>query len=194
VFLNLFQTWQYVEAIIPYELMTRSKYSHLFLQTKPHFKHIYPPDLTDKPFSEYKGRLLYSADSIADRDRIIQIVNLPGEQKKVELLRLSFQEIFKDTLIPPCWLEISGEFKLEDYSTDASIITAIDSNTNQPSWFWNRYFLIRSVDVENEWKFITVRIDLPEVKNPGNIFSVSIINDWKTTVQTRNVNLRLLSK
>jgi hypothetical protein len=174
--------------------MTKSKYAHLFLQTKPHFKNIYLPDLKDRSIKGYKAELLYSYQSNASMGEVTSVVHLPGEQKKVELIRLSFQEIFHDTVIPPCWLEITGEFKLEDYSTDASLVTAIDSSTNQPSWFWNRHYLIRSVDVQQKWKRIIVHIDLPEIRDATDIFSVSVMNDRKTTVEFRNVNVRLLSK
>jgi hypothetical protein len=194
VFLNLFQTWQYVEAILPYEFMTRSKYQHLFLQTKHQFKHIYPPDETDKPFSEYKSSLIYSNDSISKAVKLIKIINIHGEKKKVEFLSAPFLQIFKDTIMPPCWIELTGEFKLEDFSTDASVIVAIDAKNQPITWFWKQYYLIKWLDVEHEWKKIAIRIDLPELKNPNGILSVSIINDSKTSVEAKNVSVRLLSK
>ena len=96
--------------------------------------------------------------------------------------------------MPPCWLEITAEFKVEDASTDASVITSIDTKNEPLSWFWKRNYIIHSMNVENEWKQITIRIDLPALKNPNDILSVSVINDLKSAVESRNVNIRLFSK
>jgi hypothetical protein len=103
----------------------------------------------------------------------------------------SFKELLNDSVVPPCWLEISGSFKMEDATSDASFITSIQ---NETCWFWDRKFLIQSIDSDNEWREVRVKIDLPAIPNANDRFTVSLMNERKTLVEAKNVKIRLLSK
>lgn len=188
VYLNLLQVWQYVLSILPYEGMNRARYAHIFLETKRHFRFIYPAETTNAPFDQYSTDVLFSHPANGP----FQVANQDNLPKNQDFIVSPFSEIFPDSILPRCWLEIQGEFKLEDASSDVSFITSIQNP--ESCWYWNRYYLIQSIDISDEWKRISVRIDLPDLQKPQDKFSVSLLNESKTLVEARNVVIRLLRK
>ena len=191
VFLNLLQVWQYVQSILPYEGMNRARYSHIFLETQRHFRFIYPAEPSDLPFSEYSNQPVFSYSRFSDADSTLRIGDEVGNKKIADLFSSSFRALFTDTIPPRVWLEIQGEFRIEDAATDASFITCIKQ---VDCWYWNRYFIIQSLDTKNEWRRLNIRIDLPDVKNPDDILTVSLMNERKLPVEARDIKIRLLRK
>ena len=109
----------------------------------------------------------------------------------IDLFSSSFRAIFNDSIPPRVWLEIQGEFKIANASTDASFITCIKQ---VDCWYWNRYFIIQSLDTKDEWRKLSIKIDLPDVKSPNDILTVSLMNERKQPVDARDVHIRLLRK
>jgi hypothetical protein len=188
VYLNLLQVWQYVQSIMPYEGMNRAKYAHIFLETKRHFRFIYPAETTNAPFDQYSTDIVYTLSANGP----FQVGNQSNLPKNQDFIACPFNDILRDSTLPHCWLEIQGEFKLEDASSDASFITSIQNP--ETCWYWQRIYLIQYIDISDEWKRISVRIDLPDLQKPQDKFSVSLYNDSKTRAEARNVVVRLLKK
>jgi hypothetical protein len=191
MFFNLLQVWQYVQSILPYEGMNSARYAHIFLQTQRHFRFIYPAEYSDGPFSSYASQPIATFNGSPKGDVIQTIGDKEGSVKMLDFVAGSFKEILNDSVVPPCWLEISGSFKMEDATSDASFITSIQ---NETCWFWDRKFLIQSIDSDNEWREVRVKIDLPAIPNANDRFTVSLMNERKTLVEAKNVKIRLLSK
>jgi hypothetical protein len=191
MFFNLLQVWQYVQSILPYEGMNSARYAHIFLQTQRHFRFIYPAEYSDAPFSSYASQPIATFNASPKGDVIQTIGDQEGSVKMLDFVAGTFKELLSDSIVPSCWLEISGSFKMEDATSDASFITSIQ---NESCWFWDRKFLIQSIDSDNEWREVRVKIDLPAIPNANDRFTVSLMNERKTLVEAKNVKIRLLSK
>ncbi len=189
LFLNLLQTWQYVQAIMPYEGMNRARYAHIFLETQRHFRFIYPAETTGEPFNQYSSEIVFSKKAIGND--VVCVGDQSGKNKVIDFIANPFKEILRDSILPRCWLEIEGQFKMEDASSDASFITSIQ---NEECWYWNRTYLIQFIDISSEWKEIHVKIDLPDLHNPNDKFTVSLLNEGKSQVEARQVQIKLLRK
>jgi hypothetical protein len=191
ILLNLFQIWQYVQSILPNERMNAAKYSHIFLQTQRHFRFLYLSEENSDPFSLYSNEIIAKFDYHPAGELISELSNRPTKRNAIELITGKFSDLLNDSLLPSCWLEISGTFKMQDASSDAAIITSIGQT--EP-WFWDRRFLIQSIDKDNEWKQIRVKVNLPNVSNPADILKVSIVNDHKSILEYKSVQITLLKK
>jgi hypothetical protein len=189
---QLFQTYQYITNVLPYEFITKEKYWHLFLKHSHQFQYVYPPDnefrLPKQPGTVYFETALIGQDSIIELSSI-------GEAKadRFEIIAREWAAVIPlDTLKDTLYAEVSAEINMEECDSDASLVTAFQEDWK--AYFWERNYLVHQITQKNNWSAVRFILPLPNYRPPLSFFTISLHNNNTSKIQARKLRVRIFSE
>jgi hypothetical protein len=217
VFLNLFQLYQYHNAILPYEYMTWNKYKRIFLQSEKVFAGIYSPGSDSLGFVPAHSRFICSKtrtfengnkpDENANQFSIVEngiYFSAPRAAKLDEKTKYCADLFFPvlpaireaktvtlETLPDPkrLWVKASAKIMLDDDVTDAKLVIAFkDEKTN---YEWNGFYLVHRIDKTKSWQDYSFAIPMPEIHNAEEMISVYVIKGDDQLIYVDNLEVSI---
>lgn len=168
VAIQLIQTYQYVEHIIPFDGMTKSRYWNLFLRTGDDLAWYYSPDRNDS----YLG-----LDSVFIKHNMEEPLGWVNEQQLTSSLafqgsgsaRMSSEDQYGPTLHRVAsgdqfdLVRVSAWVRSDSRTTDLMFVCAIEDSTGQ-SYYWDKRLLRPQFKGTGNWSWVTAvfRCGLPK--------------------------------
>lgn len=193
IFLNLFQTRQYHLSILPYDLMTWSKYKKIFLEYDPVFAGIYSPEKENKGNVPPGSRCIFTLKRNFDNDTF---PNQTGVIKNEvcfsgnSSVRLDYNtKISGDVFIPlkqvpnlagQCYIKAKAKIRLLEDVTDAKM--AIVFKNRDKTCSWNGFYLIHRISNSGSWENYEIAIPLTPEMTASETASVYVIKDDDKTI------------
>lgn len=192
IFFQLFQTYQYVQNILPYEGMNETKYWHLFLKSGHQFNYAYPPDDDFKPIKQ-PGTVFLDSTIGNELSEVELFYHGDEKTSRYELIVAEWDKLFeKADEGSQLYVEISSEAWMEDPTSDASIIVNLQKDWQ--AYFWERRFLVHQVIRRNEWTSTKFVLPIPIEQKEGSFFVVSIHNNNKSIIKARKLRVRIFAE
>lgn len=201
VFLNLFQVYQYHNAILPYEYMTWNKYKRIFLESRKIFAGIYPPGSDSLGYLPAHSRFICSKkrtfengnkpDENANQFSIVEngvYFSAPRAAKLGDSTKYCADLFFPvlpaireanavtpETLPDPkkLWVKACAKIRLEEDATDAKLVISFKDENN--NYEWNGFYLVHRIDKIKSWQEYSFAIPMPEIHNAEEVISVYVI-------------------
>ncbi|MDQ3110053.1 MAG: hypothetical protein M3R17_09175 [Bacteroidota bacterium] len=190
VFLNLFQVYQYHQAILPYDSMTWAKYKRIFLKSNKVFAGIYPPGADYSGMVPAESRLLktftrnFDTDEYANQFAVVQnekFISSPGSARLDEKSKFS-ADLFvpvvwgiTDSAAGSFWIEAKAKIWLDKDATDAKMVIAFKDEKN--NYEWNGFYVVHRVGKTRSWEEYSIAIPLPEIHSPTEIVSIYVLKE-----------------
>ncbi len=188
VFLNLFQVYQYHNAILPYEYMTWNKYKRIFLKSDKVFAGIFSPgnetfgnlpansrqffssvrnfdnDKFPNQFAIVRGQTFFSAPAAARLD----------EQSKFCADHFTSLAIaIPDSCIATTWIRAKAKIWLDEDATDAKMVIAFKDEKN--NYEWNGFYIVHRIGETKSWQEYSIAIPLPPIHSKEEIVSIYVL-------------------
>jgi hypothetical protein len=192
IFLQLFQTYQYIKHILPYENMNRDKYWHLFMKSAHQFQYIYPPDDSLKPIKTLE-QVLFDSTTTAN-DTIVELF-FEGDEKTsfYELIVEEWKNLgINDSSAKQLFVELSAELFMEDNTSNAYLVASLQQNWK--AYFWERRYLIHQVPKALKWTHLKFVIPLTNDRLPDSYIVVSLNNKNKSKIKARKLRVRIFTE
>jgi hypothetical protein len=197
IFLNLFQVYQYHNAILPYEYMTWNKYKRIFLKADKVFAGIFSPG-NDEAGNLPKGSVMLSefkrnfdngnvSDMYTNQNAIVRNEIFYSAPRSA---RLDDKYKFCADLYMPVvngitgqhakntWLQAKAKIWLDEDATDAKMVIAFKDAKND--YEWNGFYIVHRIEKTRSWQDYSFAIPLPSIHGPEEIVSIYVIkNDDK---------------
>lgn len=179
---QLIQTYQYVNHIIPFDNMNKEKYWNLFLRTGDDLAWYY---------SGYQGQDTYSAvDSTVTTNNLEEQLGWGNEQQRTEQVAyqgswsscMTSEDQYGPTFKAPSQNEnvnlvrVSGWVRSDSWTTDLAFVCAIEDSTGS-SYFWHKRPLRPQFNGRNEWSWVT---GLFRCGNPRNATDSFVVYPMKS--------------
>jgi hypothetical protein len=189
VFLNLFQTYQYHNAILPYEYMTWKKYQRIFLESSKVFSGIYAPE----KYATYgnvpeNSRLISSSkrnfdnDKYANQTAIVRdeiFFSHPASARLDDTSKItadhfvSLAHSVPDSCLKKTWIQATAKVWLDEDATDAKMVIAFKDETN--NYEWHGFYLVHRISQTGLWQEYSFALPLPPLHNKREIVSVYVL-------------------
>jgi hypothetical protein len=187
VFLNLFQTYQYHNAILPYEYMTWEKYKRIFLKPEKVFAGIFSPGADDLGNLPPKSRLIktfkrnFDNDKYANQQGVVRnekFTSSPGSARLDDSSKYCADLYIPvswglDSAAGTTWINASAKVWLDEDATDAKMVIAFKDEKN--NYEWNGFYIVHRIGKIKSWQTYSFAIPLPEIHSPTEIVSIYIL-------------------
>lgn len=188
VFLNLFQVYQYHNAILPYEYMTWKKYQRIFLQSEKIFSGIFSPGNDAVGNLPENSRLIYSSKRNFDHDNFVNqtaivrddiffshpnVARLDDSAKITADHFVSLAMSIPDSCLKNTWVQATAKIWLDEDATDAKMVIAFKDETN--NYEWNGFYLVHRIGKTRLWQEYSFAIPLPPIHNEREIVSIYVL-------------------
>ena len=189
VFFNLFQTWQFVNSILPFDEMDQLKYSKIFLKNGEEYRFLFEKDDIWMKANFPREQLLWSSPTLLKGSSSFSISPVGGKDSIFEIINLSIPaEIFSPNEIR--MLQISMEAKLSDLNSKAALISRLGS-CDYPV-FWNKKLLIAKIERTDQWQMVELNFPIQEFPGYFPELYLALHQTNESSVGIRNLNFRFL--
>lgn len=189
MFLNLFQTWQFVNSILPFDEMDQLKYSKIFLKNGDQYRFLFEKDNIWRKANFPREQLLWSSPTLLKGSSSFSISPIGGKDSILEIINLSIPAgIFSQN--ENRMLQISMEAKLSNLNSEAALITRLGS-CDYPV-FWNKKLLIAKIEDENQWQKVEFYFPIQEFPGLFPELYLALHQTDESFVGIRNLNFRFL--
>jgi hypothetical protein len=199
VALQLFQTVQYVEHIIPFDNMNRTKYWNLFLQRGDDLAWYYSP---------YAGQDAYVAiDSVVIRHDMEQPWGWGNEQQLTgeefhtgrQAARMTPEDQYgitlrtqaKDVSVKANTVRMKAWVKTDKCSTDLSMVCSLEDSTGA-GYYWRKHPLRPQLKGKNEWSEVTALFKAGEARQPSDKYVIYLMKSDRATVVVDELEISLI--
>ncbi len=180
--LNLFQTWQYYGAILPYEDMNKEKYWKIFLKNDRSYVGIFDnPDTVGFSSSGFPGSLNNFEENTWGHDQNITSAYFrSGTHSAFVNDKFQFSPTFllKASEIPnihPLFIFVKLWVYMPDFNNDASLVVSVKPS-NGDSYYWKSRNLQGFAFHKNEWQQAYTVYELPAFKDSLDQLQVYVYN------------------
>ena len=189
VFLNLFQTWQFVNSILPFDEMDQLKYSKIFLKNGEEYRFLFEKDNIWIKTSFPQQQLVWNSPTLLNDSHSFYTSPVGGKDSIFELVNLTIPaEIFSPSEIR--MLQLTMEAKLSDLNSKAALITRLGS-CDYPV-FWNKKLLIAKIEATNQWQKVELNFPIQEFPGYFPELYLALHQTNESSVGIRNLNFRFL--
>ena len=189
VFLNLFQTWQFVNSILPFDEMDQLKYSKIFLKNGEEYRFLFEKDNIWIKANFPQKQLVWNSPTSLNDSYSFSTSPVGGKDSIFELINLNIPaEIFSPSEIR--MLQITMEAKLSDLNSKAALITRLGS-CDYPV-FWNKKLLIAKIETTNQWQMVELNFPIQEFPGYFPELYLALHQTNEASVGIRNLNFRFL--
>jgi len=180
--LNIFQTNQYINSILPPDGMTQKKYWKIFLKNDSFYKYLFDyPDTSDFIFLNspiFKND--FEQNTWGNNQDITNRYAHSGTHSAFidEQNQFSPALVLKASMIPqisPLSIYVKLWTYMPDFKNNATIIVSVKTEKGD-SYFWKSSKLQSFVFDRNVWTQVYGLMNLPIFKNPSDKISVYIYN------------------
>lgn len=189
MFLNLFQIWQYVNSILPFDEMDRNKYEKIFLQNGNDFIYLFEKDeVWIRENFPYPQTIWTSPLLLKQQVGNSRIVS-NAKDSLIELIDISIpSELFEQGEIR--MMRIDFQVRMSELHSKAAIISELGS-CDYPV-FWNKKLLIAKVEQANRWESASLLFPIREFPGLWPEINVSMVQPKNATVELRNLKIQFL--
>jgi hypothetical protein len=189
MFLNLFQIWQYVNSILPFDEMDRKKYEKIFLQNGNDFIYLFEKDeVWIRENFPYPQTIWTSPLLLKQQGGNSRIVS-NAKDSLIELIDISIpSELFEQGEIR--MMRIDFQVRMSELHSKAAIISELGS-CDYPV-FWNKKLLIAKVEQANRWESASLLFPIREFPGLWPEINVSMVQPKNATVELRNLKIQFL--
>ncbi len=188
-FLNLFQIWQYVHSILPYDEMDFIKYEKLFLQNDKDFIYLFEKDEVWIRENFPHPEPIWTSPQLLNKQAGASQNVFLGKDSLIELIDISVPpEIFVQGEIR--MMKINFQVRMSELHPKAALISELGS-CDYPV-FWNKKLLIAKVEHANCWE--TASLLFPICEFPGLFpeINLSMFQPKNATIEIRNLKIEFL--
>lgn len=189
VFLNLFQTWQYVHSILPFDEMDSIKYKKIFLQNGNDFIYLFEKDEVWIRENFPHPQSMWTSPQLLKQQAGVSQNVFHGKDSLIELIDISVPpEIFAQGEIR--MMRIDFQVRMSELHTKAALISELGS-CDYPV-FWNKKLLIAKVEQPNRWETTSLLFPIREFPGLWPEINLSLFQPKNATVEIRNLKIQFL--
>lgn len=207
IYVNLVQTWQYYEGILPYDGMTKEKYAHIFMQTGRQFFFIYPPEgrtwnvapvnkVIAAETNDFEGNVTWPFSD--------NVIVSPQHTSGTHALRLekgknnspaftrTVSSLVPDSLSGKAWARVTFKLWLDKNNTDLQLVVS-QYGDHGDSYGWFAPSVIQVTDKEKQW--VQLRFDTPvfPARSADDKLSIYFLKTDKSVVYIDDVEVQILA-
>ena len=189
IFLNLFQVWQYVHSILPFDEMDSIKYKKIFLRNGNDFIYLFEKDEVWIRESFPHPKPIWTSPLLLKQQAGVSQIVFNGKDSLFELIDISVPpEIFAQGEIR--MMRIEFQLRMSELDQKAALVSELGS-CDYPV-FWNKKLLIAKVEQANRWETASFLFPIQEFPGFWPEINLSIFQPKNATVEVRNLKIQFL--
>jgi hypothetical protein len=189
IFLNLFQVWQYVHSILPFDEMDSIKYKKIFLQNGNDFIYLFEKDEVWIRESFPHTQSIWTSPILLKQQAGESRIVSNGKDSLIELIDISIpSELFEQGEIR--MMKIDFQVRMSELDPKAALVSELGS-CDYPV-FWNKKLLIAKVEQANRWETASLLFPIHEFPGLWPEINLSMFQSKNATVEIRNLKIEFL--
>jgi hypothetical protein len=189
IFLNLFQVWQYIHSILPFDEMDSIKYKKIFLQNGNDFIYLFEKDEVWIRENFPHPEPVWTSPQLLNKQAGASQKVFLGKDSLIELIDISVPpEIFTQGEIR--MMRIDFQVRMSELHKKAALISELGS-CDYPV-FWNKKLLIAKVEQPNRWETTSFLFPIHEFPGLWPEINLSLFQPKNATVEIRNLKIQFL--
>ena len=190
------QTYQYVNYIIPFDNMNKTKYWNLFLETDKSFAWYY---------SGYLGEDSYTGiDSLLMKHQMEKKLGWGNEHQLSDSMAfkgvgsaimesdqqygITLRSTVSDSSVAPDVIRVSAWVRPTSKSTDLKFVCSIEDSTGK-AYYWNSKPLRPQFNDNNEWSWVTALFKCGRPKNANDVIVVFPMRSDRSTIHVDDLEI-----